>query len=133
MKNSIPLFTAAAAALAALIRQVMEAPFFFPDDQAAEIPRMTPKLVQQYVLMGGRDQDIADRFLVDIDEFRRQFAPVLRSTRGYRKIHLLSMQFESAKKLCPTMLIFLGKNELGQSNNPTQPGEPEPEIAMQDP
>ncbi len=127
MRSVLPIFTAALAAVAAMWNAVSRK----DDDppaavEATIIPPMTPALVQKYAYFGGTDTEIADCFLVDESLLRSQFADMLRSARGYRRIILRGYQFESAKKTNASILTWLGRNELGQSLNPTMPGEAEP-------
>jgi len=49
-----------------------------------------------------------------------RFGRVLEKGRALRKLLLRQKQTEVALKGDPSMLIFLGKQELGQSNNPLQ-------------
>jgi hypothetical protein len=97
-------------------------------ESATPIPPMTARRVEAYAYAGGTDTEIAERFGVDESTIRHEFADVLRVARARRRLALRGLQYELAKKLNGPVLMWLGRNELGQSNNPIQPGEPEPEI-----
>ena len=49
---------------------------------------------------------------------RRRFAQALAKGRAERKAQLRKLQWDGAKKLNPALLIWLGKNELGQVDAP---------------
>jgi hypothetical protein len=87
---------------------------------------MTPKLVEQLAYAGGTDAEIADRFLVDESVIANEFQLVLRKARAVRHIQIRGLQFDVAKKGNAPILTWLGRNELGQSLNPTSPGQPMP-------
>ncbi len=129
MKYPLAIFTAAAAAVTAIIQSIVgnTEPKFNPD-AATEIPPITPRQVEKLAMIGGTDAEIADRFLKDESEIRRDYRDVLRSTRAVHKLSIRQFQFEAAKKLNATALTWLGRNGLGQSNNPTATGEPEPRV-----
>jgi hypothetical protein len=98
------------------------------DDWASPIPKMTAKLVEQYAYAGGTNAEIADRFLSDEAHIADRYRHILRSVRAQRKIHIRSLQFDLAKKLNASMLIWMGRNDLGQSTDPPPPEEPMPEF-----
>lgn len=129
MRYPLAIFTAAAAALAAIIQSIVgdSEPKVDPD-AAAEIPQITPRLVERFAMIGGTDAEIADRFLKDESEIRREYRDVLRSGRAAHHLAIRHFQFEAAKKLNATALTWLGRNCLGQSNSPTNPGEAEPRV-----
>ena len=98
-----------------------------PDDWTP-IPPMTARAVESYAFAGCTDQEIADRFLVDVDFLRREFTPLLRATRGLRAYRLRGAQSKLAFDGNSPTLIWLGKNDLGQSNSPSPSGPAEPEL-----
>ena len=49
---------------------------------------------------------------------RKRFAKALAKGRAERKAQLRKLQWDGAKKLNPALLIWLGKNELGQVDAP---------------
>jgi hypothetical protein len=91
-------------------------------------PPLSAKLVEQYAYAGGSDGEIAARFLIDEGSLRRRFPDVLRAARAVRHLTLRKQQFDLAREGNATMLTWLGRNELGQSLNPSQRGEAEPEL-----
>lgn len=97
-------------------------------DIPGAVPALCAKLVEKYALGGGTDREIAERFLVDEKQLRDRYGEVLRVARALRQLTLRSHQFSVACKGNPSMLTWLGRNELGQSLNPNQPGEAEPEM-----
>jgi hypothetical protein len=95
-------------------------------------PPLSPRLVEQYALAGCSDNEIADRFLIDPASLRRRFPDVLRAARAVRCVTLRRLQYDLARDSNSTMLIWLGRNELGQSLNPHQPGAAEPDLEEKD-
>ncbi len=128
MKTPFQVYSAAATVVSTLVRQAVEAHYWSPEERASVLPPITPRLVEQIAFVGAIDTEIADRFLIDEAEVRAQFRDILRRTRAVRRINIRSLQFEVAKKLNGPMLIWIGRNELGQSLNPTDALVPEPEI-----
>jgi hypothetical protein len=96
-------------------------------DDWTPIPDLNCKNVERYSLVGCTDQEIADRFLVDVDYVRREFKPVLRATRGLRAYRLRYAQTKLALDGNGPMLNWLGRNGLGQSNNASLPGTDDPD------
>ncbi len=131
MKPIYSLIAAAAACVAALVRlAVGDDGFVWVDpDAASEIPRITAKAVEQLAYVGGSETEIADRFNVDVTTLRRDYAQALRVGYALHRLTLRGCQFDLARKLNGPVLIFLGKNMLGQSNNPTASGQPMPETS----
>jgi hypothetical protein len=72
--------------------------------------------VYKLAALHATNQEIADFFDVSPDTIERRFAAVLTKARASRKIKLRQLQWRAAERLNPTMLIFLGKNLLGQSD-----------------
>jgi hypothetical protein len=125
------LFTAAAAAIAGFIRMAIgDEPLNWvnPADQASAIPPITDRLVEQYAYAGATDQEIADRFLIDPADLRRDYPNILRVARAVRGIVIRGYQFDLARKLNGPMLTWLGRNELGQALTPALPGHPDPVV-----
>ena len=106
-----------------------DAPPHGDPDAASPIPPLTSKMVEQYALVGATDREIADRFLVEEELVRVVFANELRASRGLLHLSIRLAQFNLAiKDHNTTMLNWMGRNYLGQSNNPEKPSEPEPEF-----
>ncbi len=101
----------------------------FSDEQdgPTPVPKITARAVEKLAFVGGTDQEIADRFQVDVKFLRQRYRGVLRVARALRKLAIRGYQSDQAKKSVP-MQIWLGRNELGQSQNPTPPEEQLPEI-----
>jgi hypothetical protein len=86
-----------------------------------EIPRLTPDAVALYAFNGSPDKDIADRFLVDEHQIRRDHADLLRSMRALRRFNFRKAQTDLALGKINPMLTWIGLN----------PGDkifPEPEL-----
>ena len=131
MKYPPAIYTAAATAVTALVGSVVADALAVIDvdpDAASAVPLITARLVEKLALAGGTDREIADRFDVDIALIQEKYCRLLRTCRAVRSIALRGFQFDLAKKGNGPMLIWLGRNELGQSLNPTAPEEPLPEI-----
>jgi hypothetical protein len=91
--------------------------------------RPTPQRIEKLATIGCTDDEIADRFLAEPDWIRRTFHEQLRRGRARFHIALRMAQYTLATKdSAAAMLIWLGRNVLGQSNSPTHAGEPEPEL-----
>jgi len=128
MKMPYQIISAAAAIIANIIRLIVSESPWAEADQSSTVPMMTPKLVEQLAYAGGTDAEIADRFLVDESVVATEFRLVLKKARAVRRLQIRGMQFDVAKKGNAPMLTWLGRNELGQSLNPTSPGERMPSI-----
>lgn len=93
-------------------------------DAPTPIPPLTGRRVEEYAVMGGTDEEIAARFLVEPELIRARFADVLRSGRALHALLLRAAQFNDAtRELSTAMLTFLGRNVLGQTNNPNRADE----------
>jgi hypothetical protein len=74
--------------------------------------------VQKLAGIGANNCEIAGFFECGEATIRRRFGENLTKGRAIRKIDLRRKQYEIAMKGNVTMLIWLGKNELGQSDQP---------------
>jgi hypothetical protein len=130
MKPIFAIISAAATALAALIRMSTgnDGMHWIDPDAASEIPPMTPKLVERIAQTGATDQEIADRFLVDVGVIQRDFADVLRSSRALHNIAIRGCQLELARKLNGPILVWIGRNSLRQTNSIQASDEKMPET-----
>jgi hypothetical protein len=131
MKYPYAIISAAAATVTAIVRSVIgdsSTSVESDPDAASAVPPITRKMVERYVYIGGTVTEIADRFLVDESYIRTQFADVLRSVGALRKLTLRGWQWDLGRKLNATILIWFGRNELGQTTNPGKPDDPMPEI-----
>lgn len=79
---------------------------------------LDPAEVERMATAGASNVMIADALGVDETTIRRGFPEIVKKARALRRIALLELQWESAKKGNPALLIWLGKNELGQSDTP---------------
>ena len=77
-----------------------------------------PKQVETYAQLGCKDTEIGDLLNVNDDTLRFNFKEELRKGRANLKQSLRRKQLEVALDGNVTMLIFLGKNLLGQSDAP---------------
>ena len=75
--------------------------------------------VWRLAALGCKDIEIADWFGIDSNTLRYNFSVELLKGRETLKQSLRRKQIEVAMSGNPTMLIFLGKNLLGQSDSPS--------------
>ena len=71
--------------------------------------------------LGATHDEIADFFGIDRSTVERRFARAIERGRAQRKLKLRRLQWRAAEKGNIAMLIWLGKNMLGQSDNPKDP------------
>jgi len=72
--------------------------------------------IAQMALDGAKNTDIADRLGVDEGTIRKGYSEILRKKRAERRMNLRRKQYEKAIRGDTVMLIWLGKNELDQSD-----------------
>jgi hypothetical protein len=77
-----------------------------------------PDEVELMAQIGSTDKEIAEHFGIGHDTLRRNFADELAKGRSNLKQRLRQKQLQVAFEGNPTMLIFLGKNYLGQADTP---------------
>jgi hypothetical protein len=77
-----------------------------------------PDEVELMAQIGSTDREIAEHFGIKDDTLRRNFADYLAKGRSELKQRLRQKQLAVAFEGNPTMLIFLGKNYLGQADTP---------------
>lgn len=77
-----------------------------------------PDEVELMAQIGSTDKEIAEHFGIGHDTLRRNFADQLAKGRSNLKQRLRQKQLQVAFEGNPTMLIFLGKNYLGQADTP---------------
>ena len=80
----------------------------FTDKQIVEM--------QKYALEGCQNNTIATLMDIPIVTLERRFGKLLTKKRCERKYKLRRDQNKAAKAGNPALLIFLGKNELGQTD-----------------
>jgi hypothetical protein len=98
--------------------------------------RIDAKVVEAMAYAGGSTEEIADFCSVSRDTIERRFMPLLIKSRARRKLRLRQLQWQAAESGDKTMLIWLGKVELGQAetvkNEHTgKDGQPLPPTAIQ--
>ena len=74
--------------------------------------------VQKLAKFGMTNVDIADFFGCDESLIRKSYSEYLTKGRAEMKLRLRQLQWKSAEKLNAVMLIWLGKQMLGQSDIP---------------
>ena len=101
-----------------------------PGDEGADPPEPTWQIVSGWASAGCSDREIADRFDVPVADVRRRFARVLRIARARRAFTIRKAQTDHVlgEKPNATLMIWLGRNELGQSVNGGGAGEDEPDL-----
>lgn len=77
-----------------------------------------PDEVELMAKIGSTDREIAEHFGIKEDTLRRNFADFLTKGRSELKQRLRQAQLRVAFDGNATMLIFLGKNLLGQADQP---------------
>ena len=76
------------------------------------------KGVQKLAKYGMTNVEIADFFGCDESLIRKSYSEYLTKGRAEMKLRLRQLQWKSAEKLNAVMLIWLGKQMLGQSDIP---------------
>lgn len=69
---------------------------------------------------GAKNAELAAYFGVDEETISRRFAKILTKTRSIRRMHLRGVQTDKALGGDTTMLIWLGKNDLDQTDKVEQ-------------
>jgi len=77
-----------------------------------------PKVVAGMAFVGGTNIEIAEFLGCSVDVLERRFADVLRKKRASIRLRLRRAQLRLAMEGNATMLIWLGKQYLGQSDHP---------------
>ena len=85
-----------------------------------------PEQVQELATLGCNDGEIARFFSINEDTLRYNFKPELAKGRAELNIKLRRAQLNLALSGNAVMLIWLGKNLLGQSDNPTNTADTKP-------
>ena len=79
-----------------------------------KVPEIDPDLVKQMASWGAKTTEIANYFGVSVSTIDRRFAEELTKGRSNLQMSLRQWQLASAKKGNVAMLIWLGKQMLGQ-------------------
>ena len=90
--------------------------------------KIDPKLVQDLAALGCKTNEIAVTLGCSTDTIERRFAAELAKGRENLKISLRRWQLEAAKKGNVAMLIWLGKQMLGQTEKIEQTSEVKAEV-----
>lgn len=90
-----------------------------------------PKQVETYASLGCKESEIAVLLGVDKNTLRYNFKTELEKGQTDLKMSLRRKQIQVALEGNVTMLIWLGKNMLGQSDTPTD-GEDSAPLPWQD-
>lgn len=77
------------------------------------------QIIRRMAELGAPQAEIAQAIGCSVDTLHRRFADVLKKGGAQLNISLRRLQVRSAKKGNVTMLIWLGKQRLGQRNQPT--------------
>jgi hypothetical protein len=85
-----------------------------------------PDEVWRLAEIGMTDREISDWFMIKEDTLRYNFADYLTKGRAGMKRRLRAVQLSTALAGNATLLIWLGKNLLGQSDNPTNTEDNQP-------
>lgn len=80
---------------------------------------VSPQDVYNLAQIGCNDREIAQWFDINEDTLRYNFADIMQKGREHLKHSLRRAQIKVALSGNATMLIWLGKNILGQQENPT--------------
>lgn len=77
-----------------------------------------PDEVWRLAEIGCTDKEIAEWFMIDENTLRYNFSVYMTKGRAALKRRLRAVQISTALQGNATLLIWLGKNYLGQSDNP---------------
>jgi hypothetical protein len=72
------------------------------------------QLVEGMATVGATNVEIADFLLISEDQLTRKYADILQKARAGRNVLLRKLQWRAAKAGSAAMLIWLGKQYLGQ-------------------
>lgn len=81
------------------------------------------KVVEAMAYVGAPNTDIAAYFSVNEGTIRKRFSEILAKARAGRRVKLRELQWDAAKHGNTTMLIWLGKQDLGQADKQETTGE----------
>jgi AraC-like DNA-binding protein len=83
-------------------------------------------LIEKLAAIHCTNKEIAEVLGISIDTLQRNFPDFLQKGRATGKAKLRRLQWQKAEEGNPTMLIFLGKQILGQKDQPFDDGDTEP-------
>lgn len=87
---------------------------------------VTPEDVYKLAALGHTDKEIATWFSIKEDTLRYNFAAIIEKGRQEMKTALRNAMFKNALNGNAALQIFLAKNMLGMSDNPTQSEDHKP-------
>ena len=87
---------------------------------------VTPEEVFKLAALGCTDKEIATWFDIAYDTLRYNFADIIAKGRQEMKTQLRNAMFKNALNGNATLQIFLAKNMLGMSDNPTNSDDNKP-------
>jgi hypothetical protein len=90
--------------------------------------KIDPDRVEQYAMLGLSGRVIAELLNCDEKVLRNRYRSQLVAGRARRLAQVAKAQWDLLKSGNPAMAIWLGKNELGQSDQPLRQGNPEPDV-----
>jgi transposase-like protein len=99
------------------------------------VERINQGQVYSMAYQGSTDAEIAARFDVPEPDVARDWRRELQHARAMRALGIRQAQTRAAidpKRPNATLAVWLGRNELGQTNDPYTVGEAEPVLEMQD-
>lgn len=91
-----------------------------PAPGAAPVVPIDRTVVEGMVYAGGTIEEIAAFHGVSRDTIERRFRAQIEKSRARRKLRLRQLQWRAAENGDKAMLIWLGKQELGQQDTPTR-------------
>ena len=74
------------------------------------------KVVEEFAALGAANTEIADFYGCDESLIRKSYSEFITKGRARGKMKLRQLQWKSAERLNPTVLIWLGKQLLGQTD-----------------
>lgn len=88
------------------------------------------KLVEKLAGIGAKNTEIADFVGCSVDTLDRRFAEEIRKGRANLKMSVRRWQLKYAEQGNSALLIWLGKQMLGQTDTVTVSGDSEMKITM---
>jgi AraC-like DNA-binding protein len=83
-------------------------------------------LIEKLAAIHCTNKEIAEVLGISIDTLQRNFPDFLQKGRAHGKAKLRRLQWQKAEEGNPTMLIWLGKQILGQKEQPFDEGDTQP-------
>ncbi len=80
--------------------------------------KLDTQIIENLAAIHCTNREIAEVLGVSVDTLQRNFPSFLTKGKAQGKIKLRRLQWQKAQEGNPTMLIFLGKQILGQKDQP---------------